>query len=180
MPTNNIANDNTEEREQRGFAIDMKGKVIKALYEGDRIVDASQDDYNRLFYTGFNKNMKFVKIYTKSVIDLVRELTHKEMYVVMCLLPFMSYKDCVLRHNGTILDLKMIADLYSEDYTNFRRTISSLMKKDVLRKMDITSDRDDSKMKKCYVMNPYIFFKGTDMRKDIADQFKDSKWNLKQ
>jgi len=63
-----------------------------------------------------------------------------------------------------------------EEYSGFRRVIKSLIDKEIIKKIDVISDASKYKTQKAYVVNPYIFFKGTDLQRNIMLLFMDSKW----
>ena len=91
-------------------------------------------------------------------------------------MPFISYSDGILRYNGKIADGKTISDALGENYETFKRIITSLIKKNILGKVERQSDTYANKKKKCLVVNPYIFLRGQDIEKDIVDMFSGSKW----
>ena len=71
--------------------------------------------------------------------------------------------------------LQMVKIL-GENYETFKRIITSLIKKDILSRVERQSDTYANKKKKCLVVNPYIFLRGQDIEKDIVDLFSGSKW----
>lgn len=156
--------------------IDGYGVVINQLYEGDKIVTQSQDEYKRNYIINFKKKEAFVKVYTNPITALFKELPTKEFAVAMAIMPFISYKDGILRHEGKIVTIKIISDILCENYDGFKKVFSSLIKKEVVKKVERQSDTNLSKTKQCYVVNPYIFLRGADIEKKIVEQFKGSKW----
>lgn len=169
-------NNTNDNREKVGYIVDLNGEIIKDLYTGDKVINSTPSEYAEEYIINFNKKEGFVKMFVNPLVELHRELSTRENSVVMGLIPFISYKDGVLRCDGKILDIKTMSEILDEEYGGFRKTILSLINKEIIKKIDIQSDRDPNKMKKCFVVNPFIFFRGTDMKRDIACYFIDSKW----
>lgn len=69
-----------------------------------------------------------------------------------------------------------MCELLHEDYDGFRKVIKSLITKEIIKKIDVVSDANKYRTQKAYVVNPYIFFKGTDIQRDILSHFINSKW----
>lgn len=164
------------DREQVGTIVDTDGVILGALYEGDKIVTSHQDEYKHKYIINFQKKEAFVKVYTNPITALFKELPTKEFAVAMAIMPFISYKDGILRYDGKIVTIKTISDVLCENYDGFKKIISSLVKKDIIKKVERQSDTNLSKTKQCYVVNPYIFLRGADIEKDIVELFKGTKW----
>ena len=166
----------TTEKVRVGTVVGEYGEILNEIYEGDKIVRQEQDEYKKTHYIGFKKKEAFVKVFTNPITDLFKELPTKEFAVAMALMPFISYNDGILRYNGKIADGKTISDALGENYETFKRIITSLIKKNILGKVERQSDTYANKKKKCLVVNPYIFLRGQDIEKDIVDMFSGSKW----
>ena len=169
-------NEKEPERVQVGYAVSMDGEIMHGLYEGDKIVHPKQDEYKRTHIIGFKKKEAFVKVFTNPIVALFKELPTKEFAVTMAIMPFISYSDGILRYNNKIADGKVISDVLGENYDTFKRIITSLIKKDVLKRVVRPSDTYANKTKKCLVVNPFIFLRGQDVEKEIVDLFSGSKW----
>ena len=174
----NKANERIEETSEPLFYVVDKntGEITQSLFAGDRIVQSKYDEYNEKYYSNFNKGEIFVKAYINPLLSLNPYLTTREKAVLFEIIPLISYKDGILRHNNQILDLKEMCELLHEEYSGFRRVIKSLIDKEILKKIDVTSDTSKYKTQKAYVVNPYIFFKGTDLQRNVMLLFADSKW----
>lgn len=166
----------TDERKQIGWAVSMDGEIINKIYAGDRLVSSTKDEYAEKYIINFNKKEAFVKVFQNPLLQLHRELTTRENSVLMGLMPFISYKDGVLRCDNQVLDIKTMSEILGEEYGGFRKAIISLIEKEVLKKIDIKSETNSSKTKKCFVVNPFIFFRGTDVDRSITSEFINSKW----
>ena len=171
----NTANEN-KEKVRIGTVIDEYGEILNEIYEGDKIIRQEQDKYKKTHIIGFKKKEAFVKVFTNPITTLFKELPTKEFAVTMALMPFISYTDGILRYNGKIVDGKTISNVLGENYETFKRIITSLIKKDILAKVERQSDTYANKTRKCLVVNPYIFLRGQDIEKDIVELFSNSKW----
>lgn len=159
-----------------GTVIDEFGEIVTEIYEGDKIFRKQQDEYKSNHIIGFKKKEAFVKVFTNPIITMFKELPTKEFAVTMALMPFISYTDGILRYNGRFVDGKEIANILGENYDTLKKIISSLNKKDIIKRIERQSDTYANKTKKCLVVNPYIFLRGQDIELDIVDLFKESKW----
>lgn len=164
------------EREKIGTIVDTDGVIMGELYEGDKIVTKNQDEYKHKYVTNFQKKEAFVKLFINPIETLFKELPTKEFAVAIAISPFVSYKDGILRYNGKIADVRTISDELNENYDVFRKTIASLISKEILGKVERQSDTYANKTKQCLVVNPYLYLRGQDIEKEIIDKFKGSKW----
>lgn len=165
-----------KEKIRVGTVIDEYGEIINEIYEGDKIVRQEQDEYKKTHIIGFKKKEAFVKVFIHPITALFKELPTKEYAVTMALMPFISYNDGILRYDGKIIDVKTISNILGENYETFKRIIASLIKKEILGKVERPSDTYANKTKKCLVVNPFIFLRGQDIEKDIVALFENSKW----
>ena len=165
-----------QEKVRVGTVIGEYGEILNEIYEGDKIVRQEQDEYKNTHIIGFKKKEAFVKVFVHPITALFKELPTKEYAVTMALMPFISYNDGILRYDGKIVDGKTISDVLGENYETFKRIITSLIKKDILGRVERPSDTYANKTKKCLVVNPYIFLRGQDIERDIVDMFSGSKW----
>lgn len=165
-----------QEKVRVGTVVGEYGEILTEIYEGDKIVRQKQDEYKRTHIIGFKKKEAFVKVFIHPITALFKELPTKEYAVAMALMPFISYNDGILRYDGKIVDGKTISDVLGENYDTFKRIITSLIKKDILAKVERPSDTYANKTRKCLVVNPYIFLRGQDIERDIVNMFSESKW----
>lgn len=166
----------TDERVKVGTVVDEYGVILNEIYEGDKIVTPKQNEYKTKYAINFKKGDAFVKVYTNPITAMFKELPTKEFAVAMAIMPFISYKDGILRYNGKIADGKTISDALNENYETFKRIITSLIKHEVLARVERQSDTYANKTKRCLVVNPFIFLRGQDVEKDIVEKFKGTKW----
>ena len=171
-----IGSNKKEKLVKVGTVVDEYGVILDAIYEGDKIVRSKQDEYKKKYAINFKKGDAFVKVFTNPITVLFKELPTKEFAVAMAIMPFISYKDGILRYNGKITDVKTISNVLGENYDTFKRIIASLVKKNVITKIERQSDTYQNKTKKCLVVNPFIFLRGQDIDKEIVEIFQGSKW----
>ena len=174
---NNSKKTNKEERVKVGIVVDdQTGVILNNIYEGDKIITPKQQEYVNKYITNFQKKEAFVKVFTNPITALFKELPTKEFAVAMAIMPFISYKDGILKYDGKIADVRTISEQLGENYDVFRKTISSLVKKDVLGKVERQSDTYQNKTKQCICVNPFIYLRGQDLDREIHDKFVNSKW----
>jgi hypothetical protein len=167
---------NTKQRNKIGSLVDDYGEILTEIYEGDKIVRESQSEYLNKYITNFNKKELFVKVYKNPIKELWKALSIREYAVATALMPFISYKDGILRDNNVAINIKDISVLLDMDYDAIRKIVPVLEDKLVLRKIKRQSDKYADKEKNYYVVNPYLFLCGTDMEKEIVDLFSNSIW----
>ncbi len=156
--------------------IDDTGEIIMELCEGDRIVTKQQDEHAVEHIINFNKTVPFVKVYLCEHNDLYEELSGTEVITISTLINYISYKDNILRINDKPMKIKDISEVTRKDYDNMKKLISSLEKKEVVKKIKWFDEKCNKEMN-CIVVNPFLFFRGRDIKKDIVELFKDSKWS---
>jgi hypothetical protein len=171
-----IQTNNTIKKEKIGSVVDDYGVIITDIYEGDKIVRQSQSDYVNKYITNFNKKELFVKVYKNPIKELWKELSIREYAVATALMPYISYKDGILRDNGSAINIKDISVLLDMDYDAIRKIMPVLEDKKVIIKIKRQSDKYADKEKNYYVVNPYLFMCGTDMEKEVVELFNDSIW----
>jgi DNA-binding MarR family transcriptional regulator len=172
--------DNSNQKVRIGSLVDDDGVILTEVYQGDKIVRESQSDYKQKHITNFNEKELFVKVYINPIKELWKTLSIREYAVASALMQFISYKDGILRDNGVAINMKDISRLLEMDYDAIRKIIPVLEKKKILGKVKRKSDKYADKEKNYLVVNPYLFLRGTDIEKEIADMFSSSVWaNLK-
>lgn len=167
---------NSKQKKKIANIVDEDGVILSELYQGDKIVKESQSEYREKYYTNFKQKELFVKVYINPLIELWNELTIREYAIATALIPYISYKDGILRNEGNAINIKDISSLLSMDYDAIRKIFPVLEKKYIISKIRRKSDKYADKEKTYIAVNPYLFLRGTDMEKEIADLFKDSKW----
>jgi DNA-binding MarR family transcriptional regulator len=166
------------EKELTDFIIVNKttGEITKELCKGDRIVTKEQSEYAEKHIINFNRKVPFVKVYLCECNELYDDLTGTEVIVISSLINYISYDDNILRIDKKPMKIKDIAELVHKDYTNMKKLISSLEKKEVIKKIKWFDEKRNKEMS-CIAVNPFLFFRGNDIRKEIIEVFSNSKWS---
>ena len=160
------------------------GEILEELYPGDRIkiIREEQDQYASTHIMNFNKEKTFVKIYDDVVPLLEKYLTLPEFKFAICLSPHVSYEDCVIRETqnrkSRILGLKDLAEIHKYKYDYLRKIMSALMQKGVIGRHETGSILKDYDRKEgiIYTVNPYIYFRGSDIITPIHSFYINSGW----
>lgn len=182
---------NNEQEEVAAYVVDaVTGAITDEFRYGDSYKKLTKENKKKVleFFAQenecveFNKGASFVKLYDDVLEELSKCLTNAEFTFVIRLAKHVSFKDCILRTNGSpngkILDAKDIAALLEMDDSNVRRLISSLIKKGVLGR-HFTGCKDNISQKiKAITCNPFIFTRGNKVNNMAISLFVDSKWNV--
>lgn len=127
----------------------------------------------------FMNDITFVKSFRGNGIMLNQKLTNSEIATVVFLCDFICYDDCVLRKNGNKLgnplSIKDLSNLIGIKYETFRKTMSSLKKKQVIG-FHNTGDPDKGTSIKWITVNPYIFCRGIRVSKWVIEFYSTSEW----
>ena len=173
-----------EEKEIIAHVVDAEtGEIIDHLHSGDNVKHTTTNNKDEVHYTSsFRQGDNFVKLYDDVVPELRKHLTPSEIIFAISLAPYAAYNDCILRKTGhgnsKVLDAKDISELLNMDYSVTRRLISSLKKKGVMGQHETGSiNKDiDTRLKKVYTINPYIYFRGTTINDTIKEFYSDTGW----
>ena len=166
-------NSAVEERKVLYRIVDENGEVIDHIYEGDKLKHADDKDPLETKYFGFNKDKRFVKLYS-GMCELKKRLSDREFTVAIALSDFVCYDDCCLREgghgNGKVLTMKDLADKLDIKYNNLKAIILSLRKKKILG--IFTTGKNE----KTITVNPYIYTRGNNVNKTVITYFENSEW----
>lgn len=150
----------------------MDGVVIEYIYVGDKIVHPNDDHPLNHTYYDFNKEKKFVKLYSGTSM-LKQHLTDREFSLAMALADFVCYEDCCLKEgghgNGAPLTTKDLAEKLNMNYNTLKEIMLALKKKEVLGVFTTGGN-------KVITINPYIYTRGNRVNKTVIAYFKKSKW----
>lgn len=144
--------------------------------------EKAKKEYEETHIMNFNKDKKFVKLYTDGLPILKEHLTPTEFMFTILLAEFVTWEDCILRAtsngNSHVINAKEIAELLNMDYGVVRRLISALKRKGVIGKHETGSilPNADIKANNVYTANPYIFFKGINVNSTVATFYQNSGW----
>ena len=122
----------------------------------------------------FQPEAKYVKLYKNSIKSISQYLTHPEITILLRLMKYVCYEDCVLRTNGNTqgncLSIKQIGELENIKYDTIRKIINSLKDKKVM------AVHFDDIGHKYYTINPFIAFRGRMINTNIMEFYTDSVW----
>ena len=153
------------------------GEITAEIYPGDRfsIVRKSQDNYASSHIINFNKEQSFVKIYDNTISILEAALTAPEFKFALCLIPHISYEDCIIREtqnrNSKILTIKDLSELHGYTYGNARKLSMSLKQKGIIAKHSLSDIIPSAAQQTVYTVNPFIFFRGSDILNTIYEYY---------
>ena len=130
----------------------------------------------------FLEGAKFLKLYDVAVPELVKRLTPVEVTFVLLILPLVSYEDCIIRRGNSrqfdVANEREIAELINMEYSKTRRLIKSLIDKGVMGKHETgtITNKYYGKRNRVYTVNPYIFFRGSEVYRTVVDFYSKSGW----
>lgn len=148
------------------------GEILDYIYSGDKVVHKKDKKLTDTYIFDFNKDKDFVKVYS-GVNKLKRKLTDKEFVVAMQMSDYVCYKDCILRTgghlNGGILSIIRLSELIGVEVHNLRKIINTLMRKGIVNIIQI--EDINHKLVKAVIVNPYIYSRGTTVKKEVVSYF---------
>lgn len=159
------------------------GEVVDELKLGDKVIKKENQekvkDYFDEFDVDFQKEKRFIKMFD-GMNDIRKHLNGNEALVLLGLLDFICYDDCIIRKgghgNGKKLTIKELSDEMEINYNTFRGIITSLCKKGVLG-IHKTGNKDTKILTKSIIVNPYILMRGNKINKTVLSLFEDTNWN---
>jgi len=157
--------------------VDSNGEIIGTIGPGDKIVRAEQSEYCRQYDTNFGNGESFVKVFDSYHKELNKKLTPGERGFLWSITPYISYKDGILKDNGRILTISMLAEILGVTHEAVRKVVVSLVAKGVLGEHKTGSISNPKVITKCITANPFIFCRGKDINKTIIGLFENSGWN---
>lgn len=160
------------------------GEIYDTYYAGDRIsiTRSEQMQYANTHIMKFNSGKSFVKIYDEVVPMLEHYLTLPEFKFAICLIPHVSYEDCIIRktqdRGSKILSMKEIAEIHALKYDYVRKIMASLKNKGIIGKHETGSILSNyaGENNVVYTVNPYIYFRGSDIILPIHSFYENSGW----
>ena len=158
--------------------VDSYGEIHEPPDKSRIVIETYEEEDTVLF----KKEDGFVKVFDDIIPKLLEELTPSELKVVIALMPYVSYTDCVIRTskhgNSDIMSMKQIAEAVHMEYANATRVMSSLAKKGVVGLHSTGSILKNYKGKKnkVYTVNPYIYCRGIRVNRAVYDFYQNSGW----
>ena len=167
------------ELERRYAVLDTEtGEVINTIGEGDSVYRKESRDAIAGKIINFNKGESFVKTYDDGMKKIRNKLTNSEFSFVCHLLPQIEFNTNILRNdNGNIMQLSDMEVVTNMCYESNRVLTNKLVKLGIIGKWRVGSaDRKDLEFE-CFVVNPYIFHKGTMIYEGLLELFGKTGWN---
>lgn len=160
------------------------GEIQDTYYAGDKIsiTRSEQLQYANSHIMKFNNGKTFVKIYDEVVPMLEKYLTAPEFKFAISLTPHVSYEDCIIREtqdrSSRILNMKDIAEIHNYKYGYVRKIMASLKNKGVIGKHETGSILTEyvGADNVVYTVNPYIYFRGTNILLPTHSFYENSGW----
>lgn len=146
------------------------GEVLSELEPGDRILRQRSVDYLQSTVE-VGKAEIYTKIYSKSAKALAKEVTPAEMGVLCMVLNYLSYDTGILMFsNGRALTRSHIA----KETRLSERQVDRIMEK--LKELEVLKKVLGAKREVTFIMNPWLFMRGTRINKTLYEMFRNSKW----
>lgn len=174
----------TKEKQPISYVVNSTtGEIIDEFNEGDsyKKITNEQKEYVNSHIKNFNKKEAFVKMYPRIISILAEELSPSEFSFLMKISSYVEYESCVLcygkgrgKHDLTLKELSMLINI---EYSRTTRIINSLIKKGIIGEFK-TGNKKTEKINKIYVVNPYIYYNGNNIDKNVVNYFfNHSGWN---
>jgi len=122
-------------------------------------------------YIEINKFKSNIKLSNASIEKLSCIVTKYECWFIFKLLKYITKHDNILKYNNIFITIDDIVNITGFHKTVVYDTIKSLCDKNIFKKHKIEEN-------KCIIVNPYIFMISGRIKKEIADLFKDTIWNI--
>lgn len=166
-----------EEKEILATLVDADGVVIDYIYAGDKVVHKDEEKPTDKYYFDFNRDKKFVKLYSgMSSLKRNLKLNDAQFAVMIELSDYVSYEDCILREgghgNGKILTIGDLADKLEMKYDTLQKIMSVLVRKGILGIHKTGSIDNPNILTKAITVNPYVYTRGTKVNKTILGLFE--------
>jgi hypothetical protein len=140
-------------------------------------LDKKQIKYIKSKEQKFKAKELFVKVYKNPIEILGGELSNRDFAWFMRLIPYISQSECILiDKDEKYLNVRQISALLGVNYDNAKSVFRNFEALNLIGKVKRRSQKDLYKSIKVIVVNPYIFFNGKDLEKDIYELFKNSRW----
>jgi len=171
-----------EERKRKEFAtIDMEtGEIIRVLREGDietKIIRKESLDAIEGKVINFNRSQSFVKTYDDGMKKIGKKLTNAQFSFICHLLPQIEYNTNILRNDdGTLIEIIDMEHYTGMGYNSNYKLITSLVRIGIVGKWEVGSVDKKDLMFNCFVVNPYIFHKGTMVFEGLLELFGNTGW----
>lgn len=156
------------------------GVIEREIGKNERLIIQNTEDSG--IVNGFNKNMGFMKMYNPTIPALRKALSPQAFIVALSISEFVCYQTCMLRvgadPRGSIYTTDGLAEALGMSRNVVRKAMTELKKKYVVAKVKTSSiikqDQDDCD--ECFIVNPYLYFRGTKICKTVLIVFGQVDW----
>lgn len=156
------------------IVVDENGEIIEGrvaiLNEGDRVVRRRSLEFlkgkekRKPIHVGEYINIladNFVMCHLDELKLISEALDMYEKGMLMTVMPYVGYEDCCIKKgDGTPLNVNDFTKLTGLSKSKVYKIVASLIEKNILYKD-----------KKGYFVNPWLFYKGTKLNKDLIYMF---------
>lgn len=165
-----------KEKETVSLIIDSTtGNVINEIALGDQIRIIRAESI--LAYQGkvvFDKKEPFVKMFSSTTKALSKiNLTAAEYKIIFSMIEYIDYESGALKwqggHNGKLIctaDIQEIASLSKQTTTN---SLQKLVEREIYARFKVGRENN-------FVVNPFIFMRGSQINETLFDIFKATQW----
>ena len=159
----------------------ITGHEVDTIKQGDRIVREESLDAFREMVKGktqdFNRGATFVKVYDDGMRKIRKHLTNAQFSFICHLLPQIEFDTNIIRNdNGTLMEIPDMTYYTGMTYISNYKLITVLIARGIVGKWETGSRDEKGKMLQCFVVNPYIFHKGTMIPNGLMELFSKSGW----
>lgn len=167
-----------EETRKSFPVIDLEtGEIINTIRQGDRVYRKESKDAIEGKVIDFNKGESFVKAYDDGMKKVRGKLSNAQYSFLWCILPQMEYNTNILRNDdGTILERKDFTKITGMKYNANRKLLLSLVETGIIGMWQVGSLDKKGIMFNCFVVNPYVFHKGTMIYEGLLELFAKTGW----
>lgn len=146
------------------------GEKTGEIYQGDRILRKKSEEYLKETEEILPDDEPYTKTYHRAMFAVANSLTGKELQMIYCLVPFLSYESGMLRHpNGKPLNRAYIADYTGLNVKTVDRLLQGLKEKQVIGRNVVGREVQ-------YFLNPWLFMRGKRVNKTLKAMFQNSRW----
>lgn len=155
------------------------GEQLGNLDEGDRILRKASIDHlkGKDEQVPFPKDEPFTKLFHK-IMPLMIEcgLSAAEMYVLLYLASNLKYDSNIAQYsNGHIITRTNVQNALNISDRTVKRAITMLIKEKFIVEARANVNRGSS-LEYVFIVNPFIFGRGSGVDKDTVELFRKSKW----
>ena len=109
--------------------------------------------------------------------DLNDNLSNRDFCWFIRMIQHVKYDDCSIRDvNNRYLNAKQISEILAVDYNNFSSALKKFENLNLIKKVDMQSQKDIYKKVKVIVVNPFLYSNIENIKDYILNEFSGSKY----